>query len=68
MADHLTMIKDGAERVGENTNHGQQDQRPGLMDGGLFESGWGGEGLEHFRVHPPAAARKLVDEGRRNGT
>ena len=68
MAPHLTVIEEHAQGIGEHADHSQQDQRTGLMDGGLFETGLGGKGLKHFRVHPPAAAAQFMDEARRDGT
>jgi len=66
VADDLTMIKDEAQRIGQNSNQGQHHQRTGLMDGGLLEMGLGGEGLERFGVYPPAAATQLMDKGGRD--
>jgi hypothetical protein len=66
VAEHWTMIKDKTQHVGENTNHGQQDQSAGLMDGRVLEMGLGGKGLEHFRIDPPAAAAEFRDEAGRD--
>ena len=68
MTQYLTMIKDQAQGVGQNANHGQHDQRTALMDGGVLEMGLGSEGLKHFGIHPPAASSEFVEEAGRDRT
>jgi len=65
MADHLAMIKDQAEGIGEYADHGQHDQGASSMHGGLLEMSLNGEGLERFGIHAPAAAAELEDKGRK---
>ncbi len=68
MADHLPIVEDQTPRIGENADHGQQDQRTGSMHGGLLEMGLEREGLKYFAAHPPAAPTQFVDEVGRDRT
>ncbi len=68
VAEHLAMVEPQAEGVGQQTDDGQDHQRPALMRGGLLQVAIGGGGLEQLGIDVPPAATQLVEEQRRDGS
>ena len=66
MAADLAVVEDQGQGIGQKPNHGQHDQRRGLMDSGVFEMAVGGDGLKNFCIDSPTAAAELMDEQRRD--
>jgi hypothetical protein len=66
MAADLAVVEDQGQGIGQKPDHGQHHQRRGLMDRGVFEVAFGGDGLKNFRIDSPAAAAELMDEQRRD--
>ncbi len=66
MAADLAVVKDQGQGIGQEPDHGQHDQRRGLMDSGVFEMAVGGDGLKNFCIDSPTAAAELMDEQRRD--
>ena len=62
------MVKDERQRIGEHTDHGEDNEGGAWMNGGMFEMAVDREGLEYLSVDPPATAAKARDEERRYGT
>ena len=58
VAANLAMKEHHGQREGQNTNHGEHEQRlaAALMHGWFFEVAVGGDGLKHFRVDDPTTA------------
>ena len=68
MAADLAVVEDQGQGIGQEPDHGQHDQRRGLMDSGVFEMAVGGDGLKNFCIDSPTTAAELMDEQRRDRT
>src|SRR5207253_10055491 len=66
MAADLAVVEDQGQGLGKKPDHGQHDQRRGLMDSGMFEMTVRGDGLKNFRIDSPTAAAELMNEQRRD--
>ena len=67
MAEHLAMIEQQAERVGQQADHGQHHQSLTLTRGRLLQMRIRDDGVKDLRIDLPAAAPELVQEQRRDG-
>ena len=68
MAQHLAMVEQQTERVGQQPDRRQDHQSPTLVRGGLLQVRIRRDRLKNLRIDPPPAATELVKEQRRNGT
>src|SRR5450759_608373 len=65
MAADLAMVEDQRQGISQKPDHGQHDQRRGLVHGRMFEMTVGGDGLKNLGIDSPPAAAELMDEQRR---
>ena len=65
MAADLAMVEDQRQGISQKPDHGQHDQRRGLVHGRVFEMTVGGDGLKNLGIDSPPAAAELMDEQRR---
>ena len=68
MAADLAVIEDQRQGISQKPDHGQHDQRRGLVHGRVFEMTVGGDGLKNLGIDSPPAAAELMDEQRRDRT
>ena len=62
MAAYLALIEDQGNSVGQEPDHGEDNQCGGFVNRGMFEVAVSGDGLESLNVDSPATTAELMDE------